>query len=136
MVDLYLTDDAHARSQAAVPVPRRELLLHDRDDRRAGDLPRRLVDDRGSARRRRSTVSRAGDFAAYYIVWTLVRNMNIVFTPYGWEERIREGELSAPLLRPLHPVHYDLGDFAGWKFVVILLWLPIAFACRWCSTRR
>ena len=27
----------------------------------------------------------AGDFAAYYIVWTLVRNMNIVFTPYGWE---------------------------------------------------
>ena len=35
----------------------------------------------------------AGEFAAYYIVWTLVRNMNIVFTPYGWEERIREGEL-------------------------------------------
>ena len=34
-------------------------------------------------------------FAAYYIVWTLVRNMNIVFTPFGWEERIREGELSA-----------------------------------------
>ena len=36
----------------------------------------------------------AGTFAAYYIVWTLVRNMNIVFTPFGWEERIREGELS------------------------------------------
>ncbi len=30
-----------------------------------------------------------GQFAAYYIVWTLVRNMNIIFTPYGWEERIR-----------------------------------------------
>ena len=27
----------------------------------------------------------AGGFAAYYIVWTLVRNVNIVFTPYGWE---------------------------------------------------
>ena len=36
----------------------------------------------------------AGTFAAYYIVWTLVRNMNIVFTPYGWEERVRTGELS------------------------------------------
>ena len=24
-----------------------------------------------------------GQIAAYYIVWTLVRNMNIVFTPYG-----------------------------------------------------
>lgn len=65
-------------------------------------------------------------FAAYYIVWTLVRNMNIVFTPFGWEERIREGMLSAHLVRPIHPIHYDLGSFAGWKVVVIVLWLPIA----------
>jgi len=68
----------------------------------------------------------AGTFAAYYIVWTLVRNMNIVFTPFGWEERIRDGQLSAHLTRPLHPIHYDLGYFAGWKVVVIVLWLPIA----------
>lgn len=67
-----------------------------------------------------------GKFAAYYIVWTLVRNMNIVFTPFGWEWRIRTGELSGLLMRPLHPLHYDLSFFAGWKFVVILLWLPIA----------
>jgi len=63
---------------------------------------------------------------AYYIVWTLVRNMNIVFTPYGWEWRIQHGELSGQLLRPIHPIHYDLAYFAGWKVVVILLWLPIA----------
>ena len=67
-----------------------------------------------------------GEFAAYYIVWTLVRNMNIVFTPYGWEWRIREGELSAALLRPLHPIHDDIAGFAGWKVVTIILWLPIA----------
>ncbi len=68
----------------------------------------------------------AGEFAAYYIIWTLVRNMNIVFTPYGWEWRIQRGELSAQLLRPVHPLHYDLAYFAGWKFVVIVMWLPIA----------
>ena len=68
----------------------------------------------------------AGQFAAYYIVWTLVRNINIVFTPYGWEERIREGQLSAQLLRPLFPIVEDLGFFLGWKPVVVLLWLPIA----------
>jgi ABC-2 type transport system permease protein len=68
----------------------------------------------------------AGTFAAYYIVWTLVRNINIVFTPFGWEHRIREGQLSAHLVRPIHPIHYDLGFFAGWKVVVIVLWLPIA----------
>jgi len=67
-----------------------------------------------------------GDFAAYYIVWTLVRNMNIVFTPYGWEFRIREGQFSGLLLRPLHPIHYDIAQFAGGKFVWVVLYLPIA----------
>jgi ABC-2 type transport system permease protein len=67
-------------------------------------------------------------FAAYYIVWTLVRNMNIVFTPFGWEQRIREGQLSAQLARPVHPIHYDLAYFAGWKVVAIVLWIPIAAA--------
>lgn len=67
-----------------------------------------------------------GEFAAYYIVWTLVRNMNIVFTPYGWEWRIREGQLSGALLRPLHPIHYDIAEFAGGKVIWVLLYLPIA----------
>ncbi|MCC5947169.1 MAG: ABC-2 family transporter protein [Nitriliruptoraceae bacterium] len=67
-----------------------------------------------------------GGFAAYYIVWMLVRNMNIVFTPYGWEFRIREGQLSGMLLRPIHPLHYDLAYFAGWKVIAVLLWVPIA----------
>ncbi len=66
------------------------------------------------------------ELAAYYIVWTLVRNMNIVYTPYGWEGRIRRGRLSSMLLRPVHPIHYDLAYFAGWKVVAITLWLPIA----------
>ena len=68
----------------------------------------------------------AGGFAAYYIVWTLVRNVNIVFTPYGWEERIREGRLSGLLLRPLHPIHYDIAEFAGGKVIWVLFYLPIA----------
>ncbi|MCE7938867.1 ABC transporter permease [bacterium] len=72
-----------------------------------------------------------GAFAAYYIVWTLVRNMNIVFTPYGWEGRIRQGQLSMALLRPIHPLHADVAFFAGWKVVVILLWLPLAAFLAW-----
>ena len=68
----------------------------------------------------------AGSFAAYYIVWTLVRNMNIVFTPFGWEWRIREGNLSMELMRPIHPIMNDIAYFSGWKVVVILLWIPLA----------
>jgi ABC-2 type transport system permease protein len=67
-----------------------------------------------------------GAFAAYYIVWTLVRAFNIALTPWAWEERIKQGELSKMLLRPMHPIHNDLAALAGWKFVVIVLWLPIA----------
>lgn len=68
----------------------------------------------------------AGQFAAYYIVWTLVRQMNIAFTPYGWEWRIRNGRLSMSLLRPIHPLNEDVAFFAGWKVVMIILWLPLA----------
>lgn len=85
-----------------------------------------------------STVARAqggsvggytpGAFAAYYIVWTLVRNMNIVLTPFAWEHRIRQGQLSGMLTQPIHPIHRDIAFFAGWKVVVIVLWLPIAAA--------
>ncbi len=70
----------------------------------------------------------AGQFAAYYIVWTLVRNMNVVFGAPYWEWRIREGELSGQLLRPLHPINYDIGWFAGSKFVNVVLWIPIGAA--------
>jgi ABC-2 type transport system permease protein len=69
-----------------------------------------------------------GDFAAYFIVWTLVRQMNIVFTPYGWEWRIREGQIAGQLLKPMHPLNYDIANIAGWKFVSIVLWIPIAVA--------
>ena len=30
------------------------------------------------------------------------------------------------LLRPVHPIHYDLAYFAGWKVVAVVLWIPIA----------
>jgi ABC-2 type transport system permease protein len=70
----------------------------------------------------------SGEFAAYYIVWTLVRNMNVVFGAPFWEWRIREGQLSGQLLRPLHPLHYDIGWFAGSKVVIVALWLPVAAA--------
>ncbi len=68
----------------------------------------------------------ADGFTAYYIVWTLVRAMNLALTPYAWEWRIREGRLSDLLMKPIHPFHRDFAFFAGSKFVWIIMWIPIA----------
>lgn len=68
----------------------------------------------------------AGLFATYYIGWTLVRHMNITLTPFAWEQRIRQGDLSRELLRPLHPFHNDLGYFIGMKVIQMMAWVPIA----------
>lgn len=67
-----------------------------------------------------------GDFAGYYIVWTLVRHMNIALTPYEFEDRIQRGTLSPMLMRPIHPFHMDLGGFFGMKIVPIFIWMPVA----------
>lgn len=61
----------------------------------------------------------------YYIAWTLVRQWNIALTPFGFEQRVRQGQLSPLLLRPLHPFHYDLADFIALRIVGTLYWLPI-----------
>ena len=34
----------------------------------------------------------------------------IVLTPFAWEFRIREGQMTGFLLRPVHPLHYDLAN--------------------------
>jgi len=67
-----------------------------------------------------------GTFAAYYIVWTLIRNINLVYSAPAWENRIRRGELAPMLLRPLHPIHFDLAGEVGGKVVMVLFWLPMA----------
>jgi ABC-2 type transport system permease protein len=73
----------------------------------------------------------APQFAAYYIIWTLVRSMNITFTPYGWEWRIRQGTLNGMLTRPFHPLHEDIAYFLGMKIPTIIMWLPIAAVLTW-----
>ncbi|MFF5099671.1 MULTISPECIES: ABC-2 family transporter protein [Actinosynnema] len=67
-----------------------------------------------------------GALSAYFLVWMLVRNMVIAFTPYGFSARIESGQFSSLMLRPMHPIHHDIAAFAGWKLVMIAFWLPVA----------
>ncbi|MCB9177142.1 MAG: ABC-2 family transporter protein [Caldilineae bacterium] len=64
-------------------------------------------------------------FAAYYILWIVVRTMNIALTPWAFEERVQRGGLSPMLLRPVHPFHLDLAGFVSFKLVSLLVLTPI-----------
>jgi ABC-2 type transport system permease protein len=59
----------------------------------------------------------AGDFAAYYIVWTLVRHVVIAFGAQDIARRIRNGLLSDLLILPLHPIHADAAYTTAYKLV-------------------
>ncbi|HMK09272.1 MAG TPA: ABC-2 family transporter protein [Anaerolineales bacterium] len=58
-----------------------------------------------------------GDFAAYFIVLMLVNHLTYTWIMWEYEYRVREGTLSAVLLRPVHPIHSDIADNLSSKAV-------------------
>ncbi|EHR52416.1 ABC-type uncharacterized transport system, permease component [Saccharomonospora marina XMU15] len=67
-----------------------------------------------------------GSMAAYYISWMLVRIVVSAFSPASFETRIRRGDFNGHLLRPVHPIHFDLAYFIGLKVPMLVMWLPVA----------
>ncbi len=68
----------------------------------------------------------AGQFAAYYLVFMLVNQITYTWIMYEYEYRIREGQLSPLLLKPVHPIHEDIATNIGSKLVSLPVMLVIA----------
>jgi len=66
----------------------------------------------------------AGDFAAYFISATIVRHFTQIWHMYQYEGHIREGRLSMRLLRPVHPIHEDIGANVAYKMMMLLALVP------------
>lgn len=73
----------------------------------------------------------AGDFAAYYIVMMLVNHATFSWIMWEYDYRIRSGEFSTILLKPIHPIHKDIADNLGYKVMSLLIILPTAAALAW-----
>ena len=83
-----------------------------------------------------STVARAGDgsvngftpadFAAYYIAIMFVEHLTFTWIMWEYDYRIRMGQLSTMLLRPIHPVHEDIADNLTYKVLTLVVLLPVA----------
>lgn len=65
-----------------------------------------------------------GDFSAYFIVVLLVENLTFTWIFWEFEYRIRGGSFSPLLLRPIHPIHGDVGDNIAYKLTSTLALLP------------
>jgi ABC-2 type transport system permease protein len=68
----------------------------------------------------------AADFAAYFIVLMIVNHMTYTWIMYEYEYRVRQGTLSAELLRPVHPIHSDIADNLTSKLITLPGMLAIA----------
>lgn len=78
----------------------------------------------------------AQDFAAYYLTFLVVRQFTVAPSPYRFARRIRTGEMSSLLLRPVHPIHADFADANCTRLasipalVIIVLAVSVLFQVR------
>ncbi len=66
------------------------------------------------------------EFTSYYIVWTLVRVMNLALAPGAWDWWIQNGRIANELLHPVGLYHRQLANFAGGKVIWMVMWVPMA----------
>jgi ABC-2 type transport system permease protein len=74
------------------------------------------------------------DFAAYYIILMVVDQLTFTWVMWEYDYRIRMGELSAMLLRPIHPVHGDIADNLTYKLLSLVLMGPVVALLVWFFT--
>lgn len=70
----------------------------------------------------------ASGFAAYYVLLMIVNQLTYTWIMYEFEYRIREGALSAKLLKPVHPIHSDIADNLSSKLITFPIVLVSATA--------
>jgi len=64
------------------------------------------------------------EFVVYFIAWTLVRQMTVAWDPFWMERRIRRGDFSPLLLRPLHSFNTDMVLMLASKTVELAILVP------------
>ena len=68
----------------------------------------------------------AGEFAGYFIVLMIVNQLTFDWHAFFMEWRIRTGNLSPMLLRPVHPIHNDVAKNLTFKALTFTILGPAA----------
>jgi ABC-2 type transport system permease protein len=77
----------------------------------------------------RATGGRVGgyspeEFAGYYIVSMWVGHLTFTWIMWEMEFRVRMGQFSPKLLRPIHPIHADIADNISYKVLTLIVLVP------------
>ncbi len=63
-------------------------------------------------------------FAAYFIAAMIVNHLTFCWHMWEYDYIIRQGQLSARLLRPMHPIHADLAENMAYKVLTSVVVAP------------
>lgn len=72
-----------------------------------------------------------GDFAAYYLVLMFLEHLTFTWIMWEFDYRIREGQISSALLKPIHPIHADINDNIAYKLLGLVMMVPAGIAMAW-----
>ncbi len=70
----------------------------------------------------------SGDFISYFMIGWLVRTITAVWSSWELDYQVRQGTLSAMLLRPIHPIHNEIAANLTEKVLRLFIVLPIMTA--------
>lgn len=65
------------------------------------------------------------DFAAYFLVFMIFGHLTMSWDAFEFAWRIRDGNLSPRLLKPLHPIHTDVSFNIAFKLCTSVMLLPV-----------
>lgn len=71
------------------------------------------------------------DFVVYFIAMMVVSHMTFTWIMWEYVYRIRMGHFSAMLLKPIHPIHSDIADNVGYKFMTLIVIGPTVLLLAW-----
>ncbi|MEP6755264.1 MAG: ABC-2 family transporter protein [Chthonomonadales bacterium] len=64
------------------------------------------------------------DFAAYFLTFMVFGHLTMSWDAFEFAFRVRDGNLSPRLLKPIHPIHADIAANLAFKFVTTMMILP------------
>lgn len=65
------------------------------------------------------------DFTAYFLVFMIFGHLTMSWDAFEFAFRVRDGNLSPKLLKPLHPIHTDVAFNIAFKLCTSAMLLPI-----------